>query len=694
MKKLILSIFAIASLQGVVAQHTERCANNYKHQEYLNQNPEAKKTFSQIENQLQKIIQKGYTTRSTNEIYKIPLVIHVMHLGESVGVGNNISDAQIMSGITQLNDAFRNVGGQGIDTEIEFELAKQDPNCAATTGIVRYDASGIAGYSTDGVAISTLGADEVTLKAASKWPNTDYYNVWIVSEIEGNDGGYGTQGYAYFPGTSSARDGTIIMNTAWGNTGTANAWNNQGKTGIHELGHGLNLYHTFNVLSAADTVANGCPSNTNCATEGDLCCDTDPHKVSASFTCTDNDINECTGNVYGDVVHNYMDYSDQDCQYMFSQDQIDRMRATLEGPRASLLVSKGLSASLTTFSEPTSPSCEPTTEAIGLSAGYAGIMEVDFHTLNHTSSYASNDGGYVNNADDCLKAVYVHPDSTYDLSITPWANSNYAKGWIDYNNDGVFAANELIYDQTLAANTKVSQSVTISNSATEDQFLRMRLLLDLNPISSACMDPQYGQAEDYAVYIHKIYSVSGRIFEESTGKTSSVCGTTGSGALAISLMKNGQEHYSTTTDGQGNYTFTGVAAGTYDVHIDSAGLANGTAPELTVTENVTDVEYVETSTSLTVCNSSVGIGTLEGISNIIVSPNPVNSNFVLRYQSESFETMSFQLTDIQGKLINNGSIEGANVVTKEFNIGTLNPGVYMLTIGNQTGTKTVQIIKK
>ncbi len=693
MKNILLTVFGFLALQVSFAQHTERCANSYKHSEYLKQNPAAKASFESIENQLQKIIQKGYTTRSTSEVYQIPVVIHVMHTGEDIGVGNNISDAQIISGITQLNNAFRDVDGQGIDTKIEFVLAKQDPSCNISTGIVRFDASVIAGYTTDGIAIQSLGADEVTLKAASKWPNNDYYNIWIVSEIEGNDGGFGTQGYAYFPGTSSLRDGTIILNSAWGNTGTANSWNNQGKTGIHELGHGLNLHHTFKVQTAADTTANGCPSNTNCATEGDLCCDTDPHKVSASFTCTDSQINECTGNIFGDVVHNYMDYSDQDCQYMFSQDQIDRMRATLEGSRSSLLSSKGLSVALTAFTEPKTPSCEPTTEALGLSGGYAGIMNVDFHTLSASSSYASNDGGYVNNADECLKAVYVHPDSSYDLSVTSWANLSYVKGWIDYNNDGVFANDEEIYDQTLTAKSTVSQSVTIPNTATEGQFLRMRLLLDLNTISSACMNPEYGQAEDYAVYIHKVYTVAGKLYENSSSKTSSACGTTGSALLGVSLVKDGQTHYTTSTDALGNYSFTGVAAGAYDLHIDSSSYDNITAPEITVNADVANEEYIHESASINVCNQN-SITRIEGVSNLSISPNPVSNSFVLNYVSESYESVTYQLTDIQGKVIERGTIAGASIVSKGFNIETLNSGVYILSIGNQNGTTALQVIKR
>jgi hypothetical protein len=690
MKKNILLIFTIAALQISFAQQAEKCANTLKHKEYLKANPEAKTTFNQIENQLQKIIQKGYTKRSTNQIYLVPLVIHVMHLGEEVGVGSNISDAQIVSGITQLNNAFRNVSGQGIDTEIEFVLAKRDPDCNASNGIVRFDASGIAGYASDGVLSDSLGADEVTLKASSKWPNDSYYNIWIVSEIEGNDGGFGTQGFAYFPGTSSNRDGTVILNTAWGNTGTANSWNNQGKTGIHELGHGLNLHHTFKLQSASDTTFNGCPPNIDCTAQGDFCCDTDPHKVSSSFTCTDSQINECTGNIYGDVVHNYMDYSDQDCQYMFSQDQIDRMRATLEGTRSGLIVSKGKVAVLKSFTQPLGPLCEPTSQATGLSGGYAGIMNVRFHNLVAKSSNTQNDGGYLNNASECLNTVYVHPDSSYDLSITPWTNTSKAKGWIDYNNDGYFTNDELIYDKTLAAYTTVSESLTIPTNAVEGEFLRMRVLLDLSDISNACMNPLHGQAEDYAVYIYKIHTVSGKIYEDISG----ACGTTGGALLAVGLVKNGQTHYTTITDGFGNYTFTSVASGTYELHVDSSSYDNVTAPDIIVIADVLNEEYIHELTSINICDNITNISRSEAIIDISITPNPVINNFVVKFSSESSEPILYQLTDIQGKVIERGNIATANMVTKVFNIEKLNSGVYILSLGNQNGTKVCQVIKR
>lgn len=694
MKKFLLSI-AIASLSAnSFAQNGERCAHTQKHQEYLAENPAAKQLFEEMEINLQKRIQKNYLRSSAAGVYQVPLVIHVMHNGEAEGVGNNISEAQILSGIQQINDAFRNVDGNGIDTEIEFVLAKQNPDCEASTGIIRYDASGIAGYETDGISAGGSGADEVTLKAASKWPNDSYYNIWLVSEINGNDGGFGTQGFAYFPGASSARDGAIVLNTAWGNTGTANTWNDQSKTAIHELGHGFNLYHTFNTLNDADTTANGCPSNVDCTTEGDKCCDTDPHKVSASFTCTDSDINECTGNVFGDVVHNYMDYSDQDCQIMFSQDQIDRMRATLEGTRAGLLTSKGLNPPLATFAEPTAPACEPTTSAQGLGGGFAGIMQVDFNTLSNRTSYASNDGGYQNFADDCLLATYVHPDSTYSLSVESWANTSKVKAWIDYNNDGIFAASELVYDQTIASKETESQNVTIPATAVQNEFLRMRVLLDLNTVADACHDPQYGQAEDYAIYIHKVYSVSGFIFEEATGK-SSTCGVTGTPNLALSLTKNGVSHYCTTTDNDGNFNFDNVATGTYDLSVDSSNHTNTTAPEITVDiEDVEYLEFVKETLSLDVCNNATGSVFMTDVTNITVAPNPTENSFTLQYNTNESVLVKYQFTDMQGRIIESGLLTGSSNQTKTFNTSQLAQGVYTLTLGNETGNSSVRIVKR
>ena len=97
----------------------------------------------------------------TAQVLTIPVVVHVLHLGEVVGEGTNISDEQILSCIRNLNERFRadtaamavytdsygnSVYDAGelslaIDSKIEFCLATRDPNNLPTTGIDRIDCS-------------------------------------------------------------------------------------------------------------------------------------------------------------------------------------------------------------------------------------------------------------------------------------------------------------------------------------------------------------------------------------------------------------------------------------------------------------------------------------------------------------------------------------------------------------------------
>ncbi|MFN7775802.1 hypothetical protein, partial [Flavobacterium sp.] len=89
-----------------------------------------------------------------SDVKTIPVVVHVMHLGEPEGTGSNISDEQIYQGILGANTYFRNLDGQNIlDTEIQIELAKRDPLGNPTNGIIRVDASGVPNYAELGVSI-------------------------------------------------------------------------------------------------------------------------------------------------------------------------------------------------------------------------------------------------------------------------------------------------------------------------------------------------------------------------------------------------------------------------------------------------------------------------------------------------------------------------------------------------------------
>src|SRR5690606_36658564 len=58
--------------------------------------------------------------RRQAEPYQIPVVIHVIHNGEPVGVGANISNAQILSQIRVLNADFQRQNADAADTPAAF----------------------------------------------------------------------------------------------------------------------------------------------------------------------------------------------------------------------------------------------------------------------------------------------------------------------------------------------------------------------------------------------------------------------------------------------------------------------------------------------------------------------------------------------------------------------------------------------
>ncbi|NDF16047.1 hypothetical protein EB061_12140, partial [bacterium] len=278
-------------------------------------------------------LKKLLSGASVNEtVYTIPVVFHVIHLGEPVGVGNNISDSQIQSAVTALNQHYRKLpgssgDGSGVDTKIQFTLAKRAPGGVPHSGINRIDGRIVNLYSSQGINSpgSTGSASEADVKSLSTWPRTSYLNIWVVTEIDGNDGLAGTQGYAYQP-INSALDGVVVVQSAVGTTGTAKTFTNQGKILTHEVGHYLGLYHTYHQT-------NSCSSESSCSTQGDLLCDTPATIYSTSCAAP-----ACSGT---QQVQNYMDATSQSCQNMFTQGQKDRMRGTLENTRVSLLSSNG-----------------------------------------------------------------------------------------------------------------------------------------------------------------------------------------------------------------------------------------------------------------------------------------------------------------------------------------------------------------
>jgi hypothetical protein len=147
------------------------------------------------------------------------------------------------------------------------------------------------------------------------WPSERYLNIWVCSL------GNGLLGYAQFPGGPAATDGVVILNLAFGTTGTAQAPFNLGRSATHEIGHWLNLRHIW--------------GDTEHCEGTDFVVDT-PNAQSPNYGKPHFPHVSCNNGPNGDMFMNYMDYVDDDTMVMFTAGQVARMTATLEGPRNNL----------------------------------------------------------------------------------------------------------------------------------------------------------------------------------------------------------------------------------------------------------------------------------------------------------------------------------------------------------------------
>ncbi|MEQ9426784.1 MAG: choice-of-anchor J domain-containing protein [Cyclobacteriaceae bacterium] len=327
-----VSAITILILLGIAASAQDKCGTYQLQQKQLGENlyRQNEKVFENWLLQKQndragQLRQEG----AQQEILKIPVVVHVLHQGEAIGVASNIPEGQIISQIQILNQDFRRQNPDAANTRelfnpvaadvnIEFELAKQDPEGLPTTGIVRVKAKR-SNYSIN---------DDIEIKENSFWPTEDYLNIWVVDLS--ND----LLGFAQFPvsnlqGLTVDRtnnrltDGIVVDYEYFGRGFNTDSFS-EGRTATHEIGHFLGLRHIWG--------DGGCNVD-------DFCEDT-PQMGDNSSGCPN--APESCGSV--DMFENYMDFTDDDCMNLFTSCQAMRMRTVLqESPRRrSLLTSKAL----------------------------------------------------------------------------------------------------------------------------------------------------------------------------------------------------------------------------------------------------------------------------------------------------------------------------------------------------------------
>jgi PKD repeat protein len=133
----------------------------------------------------------------------------------------------------------------------------------------------------------------------------------------------------------------------------------------------------------------------------------------------------------------------------------------------------------------------------GSNASYEWIAKVDVGAFSNSSGAA----GYSNFT---AQVVTMEVGKSYSLSLTPGFSGSsyfeYWKIWVDLNGDGIFGANELLFDPGSMSKNTVTGTLTIP-SGTALRTTRMRVSMKYNSAATACETFSYGEVEDYTVNI-------------------------------------------------------------------------------------------------------------------------------------------------------------------------------------------------
>jgi hypothetical protein len=527
-----------------------------------------------------------------------------------------------------------------------------------------------------------------TTSLFSNFNDRDVCNVYIVSQMSG------VCGYSYVPeawngsGWSGPNRGGIML--------AQNCMQASNTTYRHEMGHYLNLPHTFfgwegenppGVGANAPNTINGSPveraDQSNCYSSGDGFCDTPPDYLSDRWTCNfARNYRDPLGNLFTTDESNFMSYSADGCSNYLKDEQLAEVNAASANHRPYLLNNPvptfqaipqitGLAPAQNTFN------LNPTSIKISWNSApnavYYHLQATRFNFSNPTIDVVIQDTAYIINnpaigetyqwrvkainfTDVCQAFTAERTFSTSSLS----AEINVTNSSCIQNSDGEI---EILMDQTGSFDYYWSCNDPFINSAIQN--VNSYKITNLSP-------------ETYAVTV--VSSAGDTLYTQTSVLSPN--------ALAIDINQVGEELIATISGGTPPYSYiwdngseslslSDIASGDYSlIVVDQFGCQK--------TEVGT---FSETATGIKDLNTDL-------IGNILIAPNPSQTGIIqvvvpMKEQGD----IQISVVDLSGKVLNYQSlnaIEGLN--TFEMNLSDLSKGIYIVHAQSALANRSAKLV--
>ncbi|MNK00431.1 Pregnancy-associated plasma protein-A [compost metagenome] len=695
-------------------EHIEYCRTHTKMNELM-ANPEFAKQYAKDQQEFEQLMhgsanKDGNNNNSTKaNQYTIPVVFHVLHNGGP----ENISKEQILSAMEILNRDYAMLNPDTISiqapfqslrarADIRFVLATKAPNGACFSGITRTQNAITSNGSNGGSQVNAIVSGNDVFNGT--WPGNKYLNIFVCQDI-GGAAGYTTNPSSWT--SSSMTNGIWVLSHYVGNIGTSSE--NASRTLTHEVGHWLNLSHTWG--------ANNDPGSAGCNGTDQV---QDTPTTVGSTSCIPK--NSCsTDNAYWgfdqiDNIENYMDYSY--CSKMFTIGQVNRMRTAITQTstgRANVISTANLDAvgangNLTLcsakFSTPRRVICQGesiqfTDESFNAVSGWnwtftggspaTSTSQNPTVTYNTPGTYAvqlqATDGASSNTATIAGYITVIQPPTglPYYESFEDFTSFNNNQQWFVTNEGGN------------AWTVTTSTGLTGTHSAKMENFGQTAGQID--------------ELESRAIDLSGITAANGTTlsFRYAFRRRA----TNNNDVLKVFLSNNCGESWevrrtltaATMASGQATVSsaWTPTQADWVTIHMINVTSAFWT-PDFRFKFQLTSgggnnlyIDDINIYAGAPSDNIVLGLSDLESsVQGVNLFPNPTENELQISFNSKSGNNqLEFTITDLAGKTIKSFPVvanEGSNLVFVE--TAELSSGTYLIKMNGSTAERTFTFVKK